>query len=135
MKSRTLDGRFRNHNQPLVLTENTLRSRWLEGEVLRLKRVGFSYEMIAQQITEVGRGQRPPLIPSLRTSTSRRTIRLPRWGAIRPSSEPLSEPRRWPPMRCGDWIPIGARTCSSLCRLASGKAIHNRYEPRFKCLR
>jgi hypothetical protein len=63
MKSRTPDGRFRNHNQPFVLTENTLRSRWLEGEVLRLKRLGFSYETIAQQITEVGRGQRPPLTP------------------------------------------------------------------------
>lgn len=47
-----------------MLTENALRSRWLEGEVLRLKRVGFSYEMIAQQITEVGRGQRPLLPPS-----------------------------------------------------------------------
>src|SRR5580704_4922717 len=38
-----------------------LRSRWLEGEVLRLKRLGFSYEAIAQQITEVGRGQRASL--------------------------------------------------------------------------
>jgi hypothetical protein len=63
MKSRTLDGRFRNHNQPLVLAEHTLRSRWLEGEVLKLKRLGFSYEVIAQQITEVGRRQRPPLTP------------------------------------------------------------------------
>jgi hypothetical protein len=61
MKSRSPDGRFRNHNQPLTLSEHTLRSRWLEGEVLRLKRLGFSYEAIAQQITEVGRGQRAPL--------------------------------------------------------------------------
>jgi hypothetical protein len=63
MKSRTPDGRFRNHNQALVLAEHTLRSRWLESEVLRFKRLGFSYEAIAQQITEVGRGQRPPLTP------------------------------------------------------------------------
>src|SRR5258708_36927205 len=63
MKSRTPDGRFRNHNKPLVLPEHTLRSRWLEGEVLRLKRPGFSYETIAQQITEVGRGQRASLTP------------------------------------------------------------------------
>jgi hypothetical protein len=40
-----------------------LRSRWLESEVLRLKRLGFSYEAIAQQITEVGRGQKAPLTP------------------------------------------------------------------------
>jgi hypothetical protein len=43
-------------NQPVALTEHTLRARWLEGEVLRMKRLGFSYEVIAQQITEVGRG-------------------------------------------------------------------------------
>jgi hypothetical protein len=33
MKFRNPDGRFRNHNQPVALTEHTLRARWLEGEV------------------------------------------------------------------------------------------------------
>ena len=61
MRSRNSDGRFRNHNKPLALSERTLRSRWLEVEVLQLKRQGLSYEAIAQQITEVGRGQRAPL--------------------------------------------------------------------------
>jgi len=61
MRSRNSDGRFRNHNKPLALSERTLRSRWLEVEVLQLKRQGLSYEAIAQQITEVGRGQRVPL--------------------------------------------------------------------------
>ena len=63
MKARNTDGRFRNHNQAAILPEHTLRSRWLESEVLRLKRLGFSYETIAQQITEVGRGQRAALTP------------------------------------------------------------------------
>jgi hypothetical protein len=63
MKSRNPDGRFRNHNQPAVLADHVLRARWLEGEVLRLRRLSFSYEAIAQQITEVGRGQRAPLTP------------------------------------------------------------------------
>jgi hypothetical protein len=48
VNSRNPDGRFRNHNQPAALTEHTLRARWLEGEVLRMKRLGFSYEVIAQ---------------------------------------------------------------------------------------
>jgi len=61
MRSRNSDGRFRNHNKALALSERTLRSRWLEVEVLQLKRQGLSYEAIAQQITEVGRGQRVPL--------------------------------------------------------------------------
>jgi hypothetical protein len=63
MSARNADGRFRNHNNPLALSAEMLRSRWLEGEVLRLKRLGFSYEAIAQQITEVGRGQKAPLTP------------------------------------------------------------------------
>jgi hypothetical protein len=63
MKSRNPDGRFRNHNQPAVLADHVLRARWLEGEVLRLRRIGFSFEAIAEQITEVGRGQRVPLTP------------------------------------------------------------------------
>ena len=60
MSARNPDGRFRNHNKPLVLSAEMVRSRWLEGEALRLKRLGFSYEAIAQHITEVGRGQRVP---------------------------------------------------------------------------
>ena len=63
MSARNPDGRFRNHNKPIVLSPDMLRSRWVEGEVLRLKRLGFSYEAIAPQITEVGRGQRAPLTP------------------------------------------------------------------------
>lgn len=63
MMSRSSDGRFCNHNEPVKLTDNTLRARWLEGEVLRMKRLGFSYEAIAQQITKVGRGEEAPLTP------------------------------------------------------------------------
>lgn len=63
MSARNPDGRFRNNNKPIVLSNDMLRARWLEGEVLRLKRLGFSYEAIAQQVTEVGRGQRNPLTP------------------------------------------------------------------------
>jgi hypothetical protein len=63
MSARNPDGRFRNNNKPIALSAAMLRSRWLESEVLRLKRLGFSYEAIAQQITEVGRGQKPPVTP------------------------------------------------------------------------
>lgn len=63
MGTRELDGRFRNHAKPTGLSERTLRARWLEAEVLCLKRQGFSYEVIAQHITEVGRGLRTALTP------------------------------------------------------------------------
>ncbi len=61
MSARNPDGRFRNHNKPLVLSAKMLLSQWLEGEVVRLKFLGFRYEDIAQQITLVGRGQKAPL--------------------------------------------------------------------------
>jgi hypothetical protein len=40
-----------------------LRAQWVESEALRLKRNGFSYEAIAEQITQVGRGQKAPVTP------------------------------------------------------------------------
>jgi hypothetical protein len=63
MSARNPDGSFRNHNEPMALSEETLLSRWVEGEVLRLKLLGFSFGAIAEQITEVGRGKKAPLTP------------------------------------------------------------------------
>jgi hypothetical protein len=83
MSARNPDGRFRNHNKPIVLSADMLRSRWLEGEVLRLKRLGFSYEAIAPQITEVGRGQRAPSLRYQKMLPSHRTTRSPLWVVMR----------------------------------------------------
>ncbi len=40
-----------------------LRAQWVESEAMRLKRNGFSYEAIAEQVTQVGRGQKAPVTP------------------------------------------------------------------------
>ena len=63
MSARNSDGRFRNHNKPAVLSADMLRAQWVESEAMRLKRNGFSYEAIAEQITQVGRGQKVPVTP------------------------------------------------------------------------
>jgi hypothetical protein len=55
MSARNSDGRFRNHNKPAVLSADMLRAQWVESEAMRLKRNGFSYEAIAEQITQVDR--------------------------------------------------------------------------------
>lgn len=60
---RNSDGRFRNHNKPAVVTAAAQRARWVESEATRLKVKGFSYEAIAKEITEVGRGQKVPVTP------------------------------------------------------------------------
>ena len=43
MSTRDPDGRFRNLNQPTVLSSEMLRAQWVEIEPMRLKRNGFSY--------------------------------------------------------------------------------------------
>jgi hypothetical protein len=58
---RNSDGRFRNHNKPTAISADTLRAQWVEIEAIRLKRNGFSYEAIAEQITQTGRGQKAPV--------------------------------------------------------------------------
>lgn len=63
MSARNSDGRFRNNNKPAVVSADMLRAQWVESEATRLKRNGFSYEAIAEQITQVGRGQKVPVTP------------------------------------------------------------------------
>ena len=65
MSRRNSDGRFRNHNKPTVVSADTLRAQWVEMEAMRLKQKGFSYDAIAEQITQVGRGQKVPVTPLL----------------------------------------------------------------------
>ncbi len=65
MSTRNPDGRFRNLNQPTVLSSEMLRAQWVEIEAMRLKLNGLSYEAVAQYITQVGRGLQPPVTPLL----------------------------------------------------------------------
>jgi hypothetical protein len=41
----------------MVISEAVRRARWVEAETLHLKRMGLSFEGIAEQIKRVGRGQ------------------------------------------------------------------------------
>jgi hypothetical protein len=61
MSSRDSDGRFRNHNKPTVVSASMVRAEWVETESARLKREGFTFEEIADLITQVGRGQKVPV--------------------------------------------------------------------------
>ena len=44
-----------------MVSEAILRARWIEAEVIHLKKMGISFEAIAEQITKVGRGQAHPM--------------------------------------------------------------------------
>jgi hypothetical protein len=62
-KRRHPDGRFRGSREPVTPNARTLRARWVEEEVLKLKTLGVtSFVMIAQQITKVGRGGAQPVV-------------------------------------------------------------------------
>jgi hypothetical protein len=57
------DGRWRNTRTPMIVSETVRRARWVEPEVVHLKRMGLSFDAIAEQITRVGRGQAQPITP------------------------------------------------------------------------
>jgi hypothetical protein len=63
LKQRQPDGTWRGAKQPVVASDSVLRARWLDAEVLHLKRIGIAFEAIAEQITRIGRGKAQPLVP------------------------------------------------------------------------
>jgi hypothetical protein len=48
----------------MIVSEAVRRARWVEAEVVHLKRMGLSFDAIAEQITRVGRGQAQPITPT-----------------------------------------------------------------------
>ena len=63
MPHRNEDGTFRNHHKTKIPSAKTIRARWIEAEILRLKDEHLKDEAIANHLTLVGRGQRQPLVP------------------------------------------------------------------------
>jgi len=48
--------------QAVVVSEAVLRARWVEAETIHLKRIGLTFDAIADQITRIGRGQAQPIV-------------------------------------------------------------------------
>jgi len=63
MMKRQPDGTWRSTRQAVVVSEAVLRARWIESEAIRLKGMGLSFDAIAEQITNVGRGQARAIVP------------------------------------------------------------------------
>ncbi len=51
------DGRWRGTHRPIVVSPSVLRARWIEAETLHLKRIGLTFDAIADQITRIGKRQ------------------------------------------------------------------------------
>ena len=62
MRKRQPNGKWRGTRQPVVLSEAVLRARWVEAETIHLKRMGLSFDAIAEQITRVGRRQAQAIV-------------------------------------------------------------------------
>ena len=62
-KPRNSDGTIRQTNKPRVLTNRSIIARWVEAETLHLKRLGMSYQAIADHIGRVARGQQQAMVP------------------------------------------------------------------------
>src|SRR5271163_2393282 len=57
-------GRWRGARQSVVIPDTVLRARWIEAETIQLKRIGLTFDAIADQITRIGRSQAQPIIAS-----------------------------------------------------------------------
>jgi hypothetical protein len=62
-KPRNSDGTIRRTNKPRLLTDRSMNARWIEAEALHLKRLGMSYQGIANHIVDVAHGQRQAMVP------------------------------------------------------------------------
>jgi hypothetical protein len=62
-KPRSSDGTMRRANTPKVLTNRSIIARWVEGETLHLKRLGMSFQAIADHIVEVAQGRQKAMVP------------------------------------------------------------------------
>jgi hypothetical protein len=63
-KPRNSDGTIRCTNKPARLTERSIIARWVEAETLHLKRLGMSYQVIADHIVGVVHGQQQAMVPT-----------------------------------------------------------------------
>jgi hypothetical protein len=62
-KPRNSDGTIRRNNQPRLLTNRSVIARWVEAETLHLKRLGMSFQVIADHIVGVIRGKQQAMVP------------------------------------------------------------------------
>jgi len=62
-KPRNSDGTIRRTNKPRLLTNRSIIARWVEAETLHLKRLGMSYEVIADHIVGVAHGRQQAMVP------------------------------------------------------------------------
>src|ERR1700733_7336183 len=60
---RNSDGTIRQTNKPRLLTQRSMLARWVEAETLHLKRLGMSYQTIADHLMRVARGQQQAMVP------------------------------------------------------------------------
>jgi hypothetical protein len=50
------EGTWSGTHRPVAVSSSVLRARWVEAETLHLKRIGLTFDAIAEQITRIGRG-------------------------------------------------------------------------------
>jgi len=62
MRKRQPNGRWRGTRQAVVVSETVLRARWVETETIHLKRIGLTFDAIADQITRIGKHQAQAIV-------------------------------------------------------------------------
>lgn len=62
MRKRQPDGKWRGTRQAMAVSETVLRARWVEAETIHLRRIGLSFDAIADQIARIGKRQAQAIV-------------------------------------------------------------------------
>jgi hypothetical protein len=106
------DGTWRGASQAVVVSASVLRARWIEAETLHLKRIGLTFDAIADQITRVARGQAQAIVAIPDGIAFQPDFQISRQARHKAFSKRSRGSPRSPPRSSASSIPGTARQCS-----------------------
>jgi hypothetical protein len=132
-KPRNSDGTIRQTNKPRLLTNRSIIARWVEAETLHLKRLGMSYQVIADHIVGVAHGQQQAMVsipePAPFTEEYSISAQAERFGAASPGF-PIPRPRL-----IASSTPSAVKTCSCPCSQGFARGIRAALRSGSRCWR
>lgn len=97
--------------QASVVTSVVLRARWIEAETVQLKRIGLSFEAIAEQIVRIAKGQAQPIIPIPKGVTFSPDFRISKQACFKAFKKVV---RREPSLAAEDFRKLDTARCEDM---------------------
>src|SRR5580704_14181752 len=108
---RHADGTWRNSNKPIVISIDVQRARFVEAETLHLKKMGLSFQDIADRITSIGRGQAQPMTKIAEGISCQADYRISKQACHRAVKKAIARNPLLNWRNCGRSMMRAVRTC------------------------